>query len=389
MMKNKAFLTPLEKTVPSVPTPTIVPYVPAYMQEQLLADGDANTYLAFPTMWKLNEEKVLIAYKATTAHKDVEADLDIIVYNPTTKQVLSKTTIDGTVGEAAQDPEILQMPNGDLVIYLDVQRVTNNGQQRYGIKELRSTDGGITWRVLAEDGTYQRAEQVKKHGYRTLKDDKGIVYGYTFDDVTVDGTVYMLAMSFPEFAPDPGRSVHVIKSCDNGATWIHVKNLTATFGIAMNESTLETYDGGFLVHCRRDYDGDRRGVSFRTDKDFNVLRREDYIDYADVLRTVHRPKLFIENGRYYLMGRNVLADTTILGLYEIDPETLLPQSYVKLKELPGHGIGESFYAEYYLQKEKEHTYFNVITYDDSRHKGHPDIVRYEYVWEELLAQCAL
>ena len=123
-------------------------YIPKYVNEQLLADGSDSTYLAFPSILKLSDEKVLIAYKASTKHMDVEADLDLIVYNPTTKQVVSKTTIDGTVGEAAQNPEIMQMPNGDIVIYLDIQRVTSGGQQRYGVKEIRSTDGGETWNVV-------------------------------------------------------------------------------------------------------------------------------------------------------------------------------------------------------------------------------------------------
>ncbi len=129
---NRLHSTPLDVADPNVPNsikrepvaPSIGKYVPAYRNEQLLADGDDNTYLAFPTTLKLSDEKVLIAYKATTAHKDVEADLDIIVYNPTTKQVVSKTTIDGTVGEAAQDPEPMQeleeicaLPGIDMIFF--------------------------------------------------------------------------------------------------------------------------------------------------------------------------------------------------------------------------------------------------------------------------------
>lgn len=358
-------------------------YIPEYISEQLLADGKSSTYLAFPTILKLSDEKVLVAYKATTAHMDVEADLDLIVYNPTTKQVISKTTIDGTVGEAAQNPELMQMPNGDLVIYLDVQRITSSGQQRYGIKEIRSTDGGVSWKTLASDGTYKSVSQVAKRDYKPLQDDKGIVYGYNFDDVTVDGTVYMLAMTFADFAANPGRSVHIIKSSDNGATWTHVKNLTTTFGINFNESTLEAYDGGFIVNCRKDTDG-KKGVTYRTDANFNVLKQEDYSDYADFLKTTHRPKMFVENGKYYLMGRNVLDTATTLCLYEIDPVTLVPLKYIELKRLTGYNYANSFYAEYYLQERNGITYFNVITYEDTRHNGYPDIVRYEYVWEELL-----
>ena len=357
-------------------------YVPSYMVEQILSDGLSDNYMAFPSILKLSDEKVIIAYKATTAHMDVEAELDIIVYNPKTKTVLSQTTIDGTKGEAAQNPEILQMPNGDLVIYVDVQRVSkDDDQQRYGVKEIRSTDGGNTWKVLAMDGTYKNVSDVEKFGYMVLTDDQGIVYGYTFDDVTVDGVVYMLAMSFPEFGSDPGRSVHVIKSEDNGESWIHVKNLTTEFKFAFNESSIEPYKDGFIINCRMD--SNKKSVSVRTDAEFNMVTSYDYAANTSLIKTTHRPKLFTENGKYYLLGRNVIDGATTLCLYEIDPESLAPLNYIELKNLPGYSSGSSFYAEYYLQEENGVTYFNVITYVDTKTKNKPDIVRYEFMWEEI------
>ena len=385
---------PVNPDVPDIPDVPEEPevselekYVPEYCDIQLLADGSASTYLAFPSILKLSDERVIIAYKASTAHMDVEAELDLIVFNPTTKQIISKTTIDGTVGEAAQNVELIQTPNGDIVAYIDVQRVTDSGQTRFGIKEIRSTDGGDTWKTLASDGTYKSVNEVGKHEYKVLKDNEGIIYGYVFDEATVDGTVYMLAMSFPDFASAPGRSVHVIKSSDNGATWTHVKNLTTTFGIAFNESSIEACDGGFIVNCRKDSDG-KKGVSYRTDMSFNVIVEEDYSDYADVIVTTHRPKIIEENGKYYLLGRNAVAQSvyTALALYEIDPLTLRPLNYIELHSLSGHTYQHSYYAEYYLQEDENgRVFFNVITYDDSRNKNYPDIVRYEYLWEELLA----
>ena len=364
-------------------------YVPSYMVEQILSNGLPDNYMAFPSILKLSDEKVIIAYKATTAHMDVEAELDIIVYNPKAKTVLSQTTIDGTKGEAAQNPEILQMPNGDLVIYVDVQRVSkDDDQQRYGIKEIRSTDGGNTWKVLAMDGTYKNVKDVAMHEYMVLTDDQGIVYGYTFDDVIVDGVVYMLAMSFPEFGSDPGRSVHVIKSEDNGESWIHVKNLTTEFKLAFNESSIEAYEDGFIINCRMDSSG-KKSVSVRTDAEFNMVTSYDYAENTSIIKTTQRPKLFTENGKYYLLGRNVIDGATTLCLYEIDPVSLAPLNYVELKNLPGYSSGSSFYAEYYLQEENGVTYFNVITYVDTKTKNKPDIVRYEYMWEEIITQKSL
>lgn len=369
----------------ATPPGTLEKYVPSYLVEQILSDGFPDNYMAFPSILKLSDEKVIIAYKATTAHMDVEADLDIIVFNPKTKKVISKTTIDGTVGEAAQNPEIMQMPNGDLVIYTDIQRVSKEGQQRYGVKEMRSTDGGNTWKVRALDGTYKNVKDVPIHEYMVLTDDQGIVYGYTFDDITVNGVVYMLAMSFPEFGSNPGRSVHVIKTEDNGESWIHVKNLTTAFNLAFNESSIEAYKDGFIVNCRLDGNG-KKSVSVRTDAEFNKVASYDYADKTDIILTTHRPKLFTENGKYYLLGRNVIDGATTLCLYEIDPVSLAPLNYIELKNLPGYGAGSSFYAEYYLQEENGVTYFNVITYVDTKTKNKPDIVRYEFLWEEILYQ---
>lgn len=365
--------------------PKLEAFTPTYMVSQLLADGMDTTYLAFPTILKLSNEKVLIAYKATTAHMDVEADLDLIVFNPTTKEIVRKTTIDATPGEAAQDPELLQMPNGDIVIYLDVQRVKPEDQQRFGIKELRSTDGGATWKVLAADGSYKPVDQVGKHGYKVLEDDKGIVYGYTFDDAIVGNEIYMLAMSFPEFAANPGRSVHLIKSRDNGASWQHVKNLSVEFDFKFNESSLERYGDGFIINCRADIT--RVPKNFYVDMEGNMITSYDYEGYRDLIKTTNRPKVFAENGRYYLLGRNILPNSTCLCLYEIDPVTLMPLNYIQLRDLPGHSHRDSFYAEYYLQTGADgKTYFNVITYDDVITEGYPDIVRYEYDWNELLTQ---
>ena len=177
-------------------------------------------------------------------------------------------------------------------------------------------------------------------------------------------------MSFGEISPTVGRSVHVIKSSDNGATWTHVKNLNTTFGIAFNESSIEACDGGFIVNCRKDFDG-KKGVSYRTDMDFNVLVCEDYSDYADILVTTHRPKIIEENGKYYLLGRNAVTQSvyTALVLYEIDPVTLRPLNYIELNSLSNHTYQHSYYAEYYLQEDENgRAYFNVITYDDSRSK---------------------
>lgn len=361
--------------------PEVLYYTPEYMVEELLHD---SKYLCFPSILKLSDEKVIIVYKAGTSHMNDESSMDVIVYNPKTEMVVSRTVIDGTVGENAQNPEIMQMPNGDLMIYLDVQRTTSSGTQRYGVKQFRSTDQGQTWKVLDSDGTYQNVEDVEAKAYKILTDTSGIQYGYTFDDVTVDGTVYMLAMTFAELSADYGRSVHIIKSTDNGVTWDHVKNLTADYGFAFNESTLEPCGDGYMIVVRGDSGAKPR--AYITDENFELKYTQNYSEYSDTIVSIGRPKLFVQDGNYYLLCRNVVSGATTLAVYQLDPETLAPVTWVELKHLAGYSSGNSFYAEYYMQQKHGQTFFNVITYADTNSKGNPDIFRYEYAWDEIKNQ---
>ena len=352
-------------------------YTPKYMTEEILHDGSDSTYLAFPSILKLSEEKVIIAYRAGKEHYADDANMDIIVFNPKTETVISKNVIDGTVGENAQNPELLQMPNGDVMIYLDVQVV--GSKNRMGVKQFRSTDGGENWTVETDPITGT---------YAVLTDDKGTQYGYTFDDVTVDGVVYMLAMTFPELNNnDAGKSVHIIKSSDNGKTWSHVKNLNIEFNFNFNESSIEVCGDGFIIIAR----GDSKAIprAFYTDKDFNTVKIQDYTEYSKIINAIGRPKLFIEDGKHYLLARNYYYSGTSLAVYEIDPETMAPLSYVELKDLPGYTGRNSFYAEYYLQDKNGQTMFNVITYADTKNKDMPDIFRYEYIWEEIVTKNAV
>src|SRR5690606_25697486 len=156
-------------------------------------------YLAFPTLMKISDSKVVISYKRGTAHyMEPQASLETMIYNPLLGTVTSRTTTDNTTGVINQNPELMRMPDGTLYNYVDQQ--IGGTKDRMGVRVFKSTDDGDTF---TDEGVFP---QVGSYSY-----------GYFFDDYNDDGTVYMLAMSFPELTGGQ-RAVHVIKTTDNGAT---------------------------------------------------------------------------------------------------------------------------------------------------------------------------
>lgn len=353
-------------------------YTPDYKVLQMLYDPDADEelakagqkYTSFPSIIEMENSEILIAYKHGYTHANDDGDLEAIIYNTDSEAVVSRFLIDGEESENAQNPEVLKMPNGDLVIYLDVQRTIDSGRQRLKVKEYRSTDNGRIWNVARE----------------LLKDNTGIEYGYTFDDVIIGERIYMLAMTFPEFNNEqasPGRSVHMIYSDDNGVTWTHLKNLNEEFGYAFNESTFEPYQDGFVVFTRGDSGSTRIYV---TDINMNVVRSRVLSGYVDCITQCGRPKLFIKDGSYYVLMRGYPGGTSgmHLVLHKFNMETLLPENCIVLDVLSTgtDKTNDGFYAEQYFQMKDGIEYFNVITYSGS-YSEKPDIVRLEYVWDEL------
>lgn len=345
-----------------------------HVLEQILYDADAEprTYCAFPSILKTCDTEILIAYKHGFDHMMDDSALELIRFHPGTKQVKSREVLEDTPGENCQDPEIMRMPNGDLMIYLDVQQAFTR-PKRLGIKIFRSSDNGKTWK--SEAGT--------------LQDDTGIVYGYVFDDVVLGEDIYLLAMTFPELENKGcGRSVHVLHSRDNGHHWHHLKNLTEVFGYPFNESTFLPIQDGFLVVTRGDKQGEARiSKAFSVDRDWNVRNSCNLTEQTTCIHFLGRPKLFCEDGAYYLLTRNVPpSGGADLMLYQINAETLLPEGHVCLQHLDKE-LQDSFYAESYWTEEQGEKQLQVITYSDKFSKG-PDIVRLEFSWAEILALLA-
>ncbi|TBL75242.1 hypothetical protein [Paenibacillus thalictri] len=340
-----------------------VAMTPVYKTIQTLLDADptgVDKYAAFPTLLKLSDTKVIVSYKRGDKHAgDSQANLETMIFNPTSKTVVSTATTDSTASVVNQNPELMRMPNGDIYNYVDQQ--AGGSTTRLGARVLKSVDNGDTF---TDQGVFPQVGSYK--------------YGYMFDDYNDGGTVYMLAMSFPELTGGT-RAVHVLKTTDNGANWSYVKNLNSEFSFAFNESSLEKYGSGFLVIAR----GDNQVTKlFKTDANFNLIQQKDLSSAYSTIEYIGRPKLFVENGEYYLLSRNIQSGVNYLMLYRINPDTLELESSVQISQ-NSYVSSDSFYAEYYLQQDGGTTYFNIITYEKGSSSDYPNIVRYELKWDEV------
>jgi hypothetical protein len=327
------------------------------------SDPAAQRYYAFPSLLKQDDETVLITYKQGVIHyRENESPLPLMVFNPATGQVISTQILDHTPGWVHQNPELMRMPDGSIVIYVDVQR--GGSKERLGMREYRSPDGGRTF----DDGR----EFPKVGGFR---------YGYAFDDARAeDGSVVMLAMSFPELIGGI-RAVHALRTEDNGASWEYVRNLNEEFRFAFNESSLVPCEGGFLIAARGDH---RETRLYRTDANFRLISERFVSDQYDSIDYIGRPKVFTEGGRVYLLCRNIPPNSaTTLQLYRIHPQTLELEANVLL-DRNGSTPGDSYYAEPYFYQGADGLLFNIITYVPVSTRDKPDLVRLEANWNDLL-----
>lgn len=347
-------------------------YIPEYKAAEILADADREDssryfplkYLAFPSILDLDERRMLICYRRGERHAWSKGVIEGIVYDKEKKRILSRSVLDDTENGNDQNVEVVRMPDGDIVCYIDVQAVSDK-VVRLGIKQLRSSDGGVTWQTI-----------------HRLTDDTGIEYGYVYDSLIVDGDIYMLALTYPELEDQgTGRFVHVIKSQDSGRTWRHVRNLKDAFGYSCDdECCFAAYKCGFLVVVRG---RDRVARAFVTDGEFRVIAERNLTADFSCVDHLCRPSLFVEEGNYYLMGRNAHRDGSMeLALYRFEPGELRPVFCVQLDAAGSGSELDGFYAESYLQDIDGVKYFNVITYSEA-YSDHPDILRLEYLWDEV------
>ena len=370
--------------------------VPVYQYVQTLVaaeDMDERRYLAFPVTVQLDDGAILVGFKRGYAHAfDREASFDLLRLDPRTQRVRRQDPPLYRAGVNLQNGEFVRFANGDIVCYIDAQEPRREPGSdegfRMGLLEFRSTDGGRTFRDVGRVGPID-----------------GVEYGYVFEALTEGTTTWMLAMTFANLpggrSVTPSRpkagAVAVLRSDDHGRTWRRTKNLTESFGGALNESSFARYEDGFIFVCRPYASGQPVIV---TDGDFNVRRRVDLVEQYDfVAKGIGRPRVFARDGRFYLLGRNTfkLGATPLpgrpapatsalnrmrLSLLRFDPRTLAVEQHVVLDNAENQSVIYAYYATPHWVERRGQLYFNVVTY--KRVSGRtPDIVRSEYHWDEV------
>lgn len=372
--------------VTSAPGEEIQPERPQYKQEQIILNpddfsaSDEKAYLAFPAVVRLNDQEVLISYKRGQHHgRDINAVLEVVRFNTKTNRIIERKKLGGQQGLIYQMGEWIKFPNGRIGNIVDVQRVVHDhGSNRH------HRDG--SWWATSDDNG-RSFSPMKKLGVID-----GIEYGYIFEGVIVDNTVYVLAMDFPELTSrkssydEQGKRIYgrvsIIASSDNGKSWSHVRNLSHEFGdLDLNESSLIQHKKGFIV-ATRGYDSKIR--LHRVDKDFRLIKQRDLTaDNAFIGTHIGRPRLFRHQGNMYLLGRNARGGPMELALFRIDPETFAVTRHVVLGPDKGVHIKDGYYAVPYFQEKDGQELFNVITYRMPKGKKNPVIVRLEFLWDQV------
>lgn len=330
-------------------------YRPVWKQEwRILRTEDTGfeTYYAFPTLLRTKEE-VRIVIKSGEKHmNDEHASLAQVTLSAPEQKVKSVDVIYEEEGFTPQMGEIFQMPNGDVCIYIDMQKSLTS--TRTGLWELRSKDGGQTYPISHPVGVIN-----------------GIEYGYAMDLIAKDGQVWMLAMSFAYQQGGCKREVHLLTSRDNGESWEFCANLKELFGFPFNECALLECDEGFLVFTRGEIDRETRQNIFDDfesgqhlvvlDNEYRVLRMRDYHATTKFFTLTGRPRLYWLNGELCLFTRqwNENKENRMMScdLFRLDPQTMDIRSRVRLDE-PRFPWQDGHYPVVYTQDGLLH----VVTY---------------------------
>ncbi len=358
-------------------------YRPEWKQEWTLLrtqDTGYQTYYAFPALTR-RENDVLITVKSGHKHwGDTHASLTQLRLSASDQQVSDVRVIYEENDLTPQMGEIVQMPNGDVCVYIDMQK--SETSTRTGLWELRSFDGGQTYPVSRPVGVIN-----------------GVEYGYSMDMVAKGGQVWMLVMAFPYQTGERDREVHLITSKDNGESWEFCANLKELFGFPFNECALLACEEGFLVFTRGEADKrDRRSSldDFSSgqhlvviDHNYQVLRMRDYRKTTDFFTLTGRPRLYWLEGELCLFTRQWNEDVQnrmmSCDMFRIDPVTMEILSRVRLDE-PRFPKQDGHYPLVYTQDGLLHVITYITCPKDERETFEPkcDLVQLSFRLDEVL-----
>ena len=361
-----------------------------FLRLRSTARTDYARYYAFPAILPVGE-KLLIAYKDGVAHgwerEGAEVRLEQAVLDIPSQRVERVDTLYASGDRIPQMGEYVQMPNGDVCVYIDMQDRSASAR-RTGMEALRSADGGQSYRAEGRVGAVG-----------------GVEYGYPLNFCERDGRVYMAAMTFPNLEGSEGRrQVHVISSADSGASWQFEANLTRDLGLEFNECALVSTDEGFALFTRGEAprhaenagtDGEAPARLVMLDGRFRPLRMRDYRATRGDFSQVGRPRLYERSGRLLLITRQHVRTAEGIGmtldLFALDPQSLEVRGRIRLCD-PVAGDQDGHYASLYFDSTHRPPMLRAVDYltcptpANPSVKRKPDIVQFSFDLDALAAQ---
>ena len=241
---------------------------------------DSMYYSAFPSVVKLNDGRLMVAFRRAPNHQVM--GFDRYSHIDLNSQLVSVTSDDGGITWSAeprlmfahpfggsQDPCMLKLNNGDILCtsYLWVQlgknlleeyhgRVVGDGNYTFaGGYLIRSTDDGKTWKGPLDPGSPLPVE------HRTTMLGKMPLYNRGALYQGIDGTIYW-AVACDN--PHGGFSVYLVESKDNGNTWQYCSTIADDPKISFNETSIIQTPRGNLVAFMRSFDLDDHACMARS-----------------------------------------------------------------------------------------------------------------------------
>ena len=241
---------------------------------------DSMYYSAFPSVVKLDDGRLLVAFRRAPNHQMM--GFDRYSHIDLNSQLVSVTSDDGGITWSpeprlmfahpfggSQDPCMIKLNNGDILCtsYLWVQlgknlleeyqgRVVGDGNYTFaGGYLIRSTDDGKTWEGPLDPGSPLPVE------HRTTMLGKMPLYNRGALCQGTDGTIYW-AVACDN--PQGGFSVYLVESKDNGKTWQFRSTIADDPKISFNETSIIQTPRGDLVAFMRSFNLDDHACMARS-----------------------------------------------------------------------------------------------------------------------------
>lgn len=347
-----------------------------------LREGRAR-YPAFPALLPLTGGRVLLTYKNGHGHThDPGAEVATLEVN------LAQGTWNDGVQIAPPDPllyqcaEPVRFADGRVGLLLDTQFIG---------PEPRHYRAPMRWTTSADEGRTFTAPVV-------FPVVEGTGYGYPQEGLTLDGTTYLMVMSFGYLAGSHW-SMDILRTEDSGSSWFHVRDLALELKVpGFNEGAMMAHGDGFLI-ASRSYDGIAR--LHEVDAAFR-LRRQVTLTGASpwIHGYIGRPRWLRHGGNIYLLGRNWTQPAAMparrsgdnplgfqpaqqLCLFRIDPATLQPVTGWILDNAENASVTDGYYAVAASSGTAPEEKLHVFTYK-ALAGGPPNLVRFEFKWSEFL-----